>query len=128
MPRPSVWLIRLAMVYLLLGAGIGAWLLLAKAGLTPPPAPFMAAHAAMALLGWLVQFTLGVGYWMLPKHSTEPARGPVWSPWVTLVALNTGVLLLAVGAPVAGLLTALLGGLVFLVHAGPRIKRFGAGR
>ena len=116
------------MLYFLLGSGIGTWLLLAKAGLPPPPGSFVAAHAAIALLGWLVQFTLGVGYWMLPKHAVEPARGPASAPWVTMVALNTGVILLAAGAPVAGLSTALLGGLVFLATAGARIKRFGAGR
>lgn len=128
MPRASVWLIRLAMLHLLLGSGGGAWLLLAKGGVAPPPAPFLSAHAAIALLGWLVQCTLGVGYWILPKHATGPARGPVWAPWFTLVTLNGGVALAALGTPTIGLVTATLGILVFLATAAPRLKRFGAGR
>ncbi len=124
MPRASVWLIRLAMLHLLLGSGIGAWLLFAKGTLAPPPGPFLSAHAAIALLGWLVQFTFGVGYWMLPKHATAPARGPTWSPWITLVTLNGGVALIALGSPAIGLATATLGVLVFLATTAPRLKPF----
>jgi len=99
----------------------------AKSGLLAP-GRILSAHAAIALLGWLVQFTLGVGYWILPKFATGPARGPAWAPWLTVAALNGGVGLIAAGASTIGLTMAGLGVGIFLATAAPRVKAFGVGR
>lgn len=125
MPRASVWLIRLALLHLLVATILGGWLLVAKSGMTPPPSSTLSTHAAVALLGWLVQFTLGVGYWILPKHATGPARGPTWAPWTTLATLNTAIILTALNLPILALSIATLSILIFLTTTIPRLKPFG---
>ena len=133
MPRPSVWLIRLALLHLVAAGLLGAWLLMAKGAVVPPVAGGVVAHAAMALIGWLVQMTVGVGYWILPKYAAGPERGPAWAPWATLGLLNGGIVLAALGAWIPGgtgpgLALAGLGLVVFVATAGPRVKAFGADR
>ena len=92
MPAWSVRLIRGALVYLVAGAMIGAMLLSATArGVTVPVGPARALHAELLLFGWLVQFTMGVAYWMLPKHATGPGRGPVGPIVAAWLLLNAGV-------------------------------------
>lgn len=128
MPLASVWLIRAALLQLVAAATLGAWLLAAKGGAVGPRPGWLAGHAAMALLGWMVQVTLGVGYWILPRMAAGPERGPPWAPWVTLVLLNLGVGAVAAGRAAAGLAAAAAGIAVFVGAAVPRIKPFGAGR
>jgi len=135
MPRASIWLVRAALVHLVLGAVLGTWLLAAKGGALPvPPTPVLGGHAAVMVIGWLVQGTLGVAWWILPRMPAEPVRGPEWIPWTTLILFNLGIVSLA-GGPVAGrwavllgLGLALVGALVFAAGVAPRIKAFGAAR
>lgn len=137
MPVWSARLQRTALAHLVAGFGIGA-VLLAGTGLGLPVAyrPLLALHAELLLVGWMLQFTMGVAYWMLPKHASGPARGPAGFVVTAWVLLNAGVLVaglgLALGAS-AGLVTlgrvAELGAVVaFAANAWPRIKPFGAGR
>lgn len=134
MPPATVWLLRAALLHLGLGASLGAWLLGAKGGALPPLPPFLvASHGAILLLGWLAQCTIGVAYWILPRLTGNPARGPEWVPWVTLGLLNLGVVvtaggpLLGAAAVPAGLVLALAGAATFAAGMAPRIKPFGAG-
>ena len=95
-------------------------------------AAFSLAIAAMALFGWLVQMTMGVGYWILPKHPTGAARGAAWSPWFTLGCLNIGIFLAAAepwlpGIGAAGLAIIAVGVIAFLATVLPRVKAFGVG-
>lgn len=50
-------------------------------------------HIEMAIFGWIIQFTLGTAYWMLPRFLKGPQRGPRWLAFAMIVALNLGILL-----------------------------------
>lgn len=137
MPAWSVRLIRTALLYLVLGAMSGAVMLSAAArGLAVPVGPIRALHAELVLFGWLLQFAMGVAWWILPKHPAGPERGPAWSVGVAWLLLNAGVWLAGLGQAflwpgpvvVAGRGAETLAILAFAATALPRIKPFGAGR
>ena len=133
MPRLSALMIRCSLVSLLLGSTAGALLL----GQFPPALSRMpqlrAMHLDLLLFGWLVQFVLGVAYWILPRHATRPVRGP-WAPAAIGFVLFQGGLVLALLGSAMPALRALaptgrllLAGasLLFAVLLVPRIKPFG---
>ena len=137
MPLPTVWLVRAALVHLLVGAALGALLLATKAGLGTPPwvARTWPLHSEMMLLGWMVQMTMGVAYWILPKHAHGPVRGGAAPVIVAALLINAGVVgaglgpaLGRAGLVVAGRLAELAAVLLFASNAWPRIKEFGRGR
>jgi heme/copper-type cytochrome/quinol oxidase subunit 1 len=134
MPRLSALMIRLSLVSLLLGSTVGALLL----GQYPPAVSRMpqlrGLHRDLMLFGWLVQFVLGVAYWILPRHASRPERGPR-ALAATGVALFQGGLVLALLGSTAPALYAfapagrlLLAGasLLFAFLLLPRIKPFGS--
>ena len=85
---------RLSLLHLGLGTLIGAILLVAKAGLAPVDLfALRGVHREMLTVGWLVQFAVGVGSWVLPPVRALSIRGrPMWT---VAVLLNTGVLAVA---------------------------------
>lgn len=93
----SRWLVRLALLHLGLGTLIGATLLVAKAGWAPAELfALRGVHREMLTVGWLVQFAVGVGSWVLPPVRALSIRGrPMWT---VAVLLNAGVLLVAAAA------------------------------
>ena len=137
MPPASARLQRTALLYLVVGIAIGATLLAAKGlGFTLPYVPLMLLHAELLLVGWLLQFTMGVAHWMLPKHAAGPERGPEGPVTAAWLLLNAGVWLAGLGPVMAW--PAVVGGagraaevgavLAFAINAVPRIKPFGVGR
>lgn len=89
MPSLSVWLVRLALLYLSAGATLGGLLLVAKAW------PFWARvwplrplHVEWLLFGWMVQLACGVAFWILPR---TPARAGTRAVLLALVLLNAGL-------------------------------------
>lgn len=137
MPFWSMLFQRTALIHLGLGALLGALLLAARGtGTALPWGPLMALHGELLLFGWLLQFVIGVAFWMLPKHASGPARGPAGPIAAAWLLLNAGVwtagLALALDGPVglvAGGRLAEAGALaLFATNAWPRIKPFGVGR
>lgn len=135
-----VWSVRFqhtALLYLLAGFGTGAVLLASRGlGMALPWGVWLAVHVEFLLIGWMLQFTMGVAHWMLPKHASGPERGgerPVRAAWFLL---NTGVWLAVLGQVLAGQAALVAAGrlmefgavLAFAVNAWPRIKPFGVGR
>ena len=136
MPRLSTWLIRIALVLLLLGATIGAWRL-ALGGLADITRPHLAAlHRLLLLDGWLIPFVIGTAHWMLPKHAGSLPRGDERIGVVGLILFLTGLIggIVAILNPTttwSGALPAgvrLLGYLCWLIMLWPRVKPFGLGR
>lgn len=127
MPRISVWAVRSALIYLLVGFTFGA-LMLANKG-----APFwprlwllLPVHVEFLLVGWMVQLALGIAYWILPRFPGG-SRGNEKLALASIVLLNTGLLLAAFqGFSPLFLVTARLcqggAGLLFALHAWPRIR------
>lgn len=93
MPRLSVWMLRTALLALIAGTALGAWLLATEPGYDTSRAGFREAHLTLLLFGWLVQFVLGVAYWMLPRYPVSPDRGPVWAGWAAYASFLLGLAL-----------------------------------
>lgn len=129
MPRLSIWMVRSALIHLLLGFTIGA-LLLANKGV--PLHPYLwrllPIHIELLLLGWTVQLALGVAYWILPRF--QNARPRVALAWTAYGLLNLGIALVAVSvvflpnAPLVfyGRLAEVGAAVAFALHAWPRVK------
>ncbi|MEX0845556.1 MAG: cbb3-type cytochrome c oxidase subunit I [Balneolaceae bacterium] len=90
-------MIRLSLVYLLIGLSIGVLLLINKAWLISPLLWFLLPiHIEFMIFGWIIQFTLGVAYWILPRVLETKGRGNVKLAWLMLASVNTGIILVTI--------------------------------
>lgn len=136
MPRLSVWLIRTALVYLVVGFGLGAVMLADK---VTPFTPVLIArlrplHVELLTLGWTMNLALGVAYWILPRRASDGERGSEIAIILAWVLLNLGVLAVGFGqgsgvpvAPLIGRLAEAAAAGTFALHAWTRLKPFGTG-
>lgn len=130
MPRLSVWSVRLALIYLLLGFTLGTLLLINK-GL-----PFaswvwklLPIHIAFLIFGFIIQLAMGVAFWILPRFPGG-RRGPAMPGWTAILMLNLGIWVVSYQAwfglagPVllVGRMLEGLAGLLFVVYIWMRIK------
>ena len=100
MPRLSQLMIRTALIWLGAGYTAGGLALLTKgAPLVPWLWSLRASHVHMLLVGWTVQLAFGAAYWILPRLDAEGDRGDARPVWVCYGALNAGVLLGTLAAP-----------------------------
>lgn len=132
MPRLSVWFVRAALIYLATGFTFGA-LLLANKGVPFMPALWilLPIHMEFLLVGWLIQFAMGVAFWILPRYSRGAPRGNERLLWCAFVLFNTGVLLAAAvvfipGLSLAGRGLEVLAVLFFVLGLWGRVKPAGA--
>lgn len=133
MPRLSQYFVKSALICLLLGFVIGGLLLAVKAGLGDGRVwLWFSAHIALLLNGWLIQLTLGVAYWILPRILAGD-RGRIRWAWASFFCLQAGLVLTVLSlaqiiwpdaqyalAPGAALQALAI--LLFAVHAWPRIR------
>lgn len=135
MPRLSRWAIRASLVYLAVGFTFGALILAAKG--FPALAwawRLLSAHIEFLLFGWTLQLVLGVAFWILPRFSHGPLRGLELLAWTSIVALNVGVILVALRTladfpgelTVAGRALEAAAAIAFAAYAWPRVKPTGA--
>lgn len=98
MPRLSQWIIRTALIYLLLGFSIGA-LLLAHKGIPFYPAlwNWLPTHIEFLLMGWVVQLTMGVAFWILPRYWKYPRRPNEIYARIAFILLNLGIWFVVAG-------------------------------
>lgn len=105
MPRVSVWMVRTALICLVLGFTAGGGMLVGKGvGSFGPLAAVIPVHVELVVLGWMVQLAMGVALWILPRFGARGfARGTAWS-WAAWALLNAGIVLVIAsawnGAPV----------------------------
>lgn len=133
MPRLSVWLVRAALVYFLLGFTFGA-LILAQKGISYYPAVWMLfpIHMEFLLIGWLAQLAMGVAFWIMPRFSRSPARGNVTLLWLSFFLINAGLITGALQiwfAPAAFIerLAETAAGVFFTLGLWRRVKPHGVG-
>ncbi len=92
MPGVSVWMLRLSLIYFSIGGTLGALLLLDKAF---PFAPFLwdlrPAHIEILIFGWIIQFTIGTAYWILPRFLITKDRGSKKAAVLMPIFLNVGI-------------------------------------
>ena len=130
MPRLSQWLVRTALIYLLMGFSAGALLLIHK-GVPWQPLlwRWLPAHIEFLLMGWVVQLTMGVAFWILPRYwqrARRPRQGSVYLAWLLL---NVGIWLVVAGTAVGTGRWLLFAGraaetgaiVAFILHSWPRI-------
>ena len=96
MPRLSAWIVRTSLLYLLAGFIFGS-LMLAQKGVSyyPPIWAVLPMHMEFLVVGWLVQFAMGVAFWILPRHGRGRPRGDERLILAAFIVLNAGVLLAA---------------------------------
>jgi len=98
MPRLSQWIIRTALIYLLLGFTVGALLLTHKGiPLHPVLWSWLPAHIELLLMGWIVQLTMGVAFWILPRYWKPPRRPKEIFVMASFILLNLGIWLVIAG-------------------------------
>jgi hypothetical protein len=156
MPDTSRAFIRASIVYLCLGAILGALMLINRwiplgqvAGLV------RVSHVEMLVVGWLTQLILGVAWWFfpplkiglrgdapLPIRRGQAQRGNEPLFWATFLCLNAGVLLRAVFDPLYSLtriglfgvlagvsgLFMLAAAVAFVANIWGRVRELGRGR
>ena len=124
MPTVSAWVVRLSLIWLVVGAAAGALILGREALGAPAFARGIPGHAEVMLVGWMMQFAFGVAHWILPRRGAAPAAWPVVA---AMLALNAGVLAVVGGAPVVGRLLEVAAVIGYGAQAGPRIRAAGWG-
>lgn len=124
MPPVSVYMIRFSLVWMLLGATVGAmiptgWL----PGLHARP---LALHQFLMMFGWMLQFTIAVAWWMFPRlgRNKRPSDTPVWITGTFFQLAVVLMLLWPSQQPVAHLLL-FTGSLIFILSVIKRVKPLG---
>jgi hypothetical protein len=137
MPVTSRAFVRVSVIYLCLGAILGALLFVNRwLPLDPRIAALKPSHVQMVVIGWLTQLILGVAWWLFPPlmiglrsdapgavRSGQRQRGSEPLFWATFLSLNIGILLAVVFEPlyswtqmgIFGLLAGVSG--IFLIAA-----------
>ncbi len=132
MPGLSVWFIRTALIYLALGFTLGAVILFNKAlPVLPESWGFLPMHIEFLLLGFILQLTMGVAFWIFPRLQTLTDRGNEKKAFAAFLLLNAGIVLCSV-APFLSSYQLILGRLfqaaavvLFIMNLWPRVYPFG---
>lgn len=129
MPRAACWIVRAALLYLLVGFTLGALLLINKAlAWSPLFWLLLPAHIEFLMIGWTLLLVMGVAYWILPRFQTERRR--VALVWLAFALINLGVWAVALAPVTGGAQTWVAVGrtaevaaaAAFAIHAWPRVK------
>lgn len=133
MPTISVWFIRGSLAYLGLGFTIGAVILFNKAvQVIPSVWNFLPMHIEFLLLGFILQLTMGVAFWIFPRLQTLTDGGDERKAVIAFVLLNAGIWICSI-APFISIFYILLIGricqtaavILFILNLWPRVYAFG---
>ena len=102
MPTLSRWFIKTGLVYFVVGL-LMATIMLAQPlfGWSSRLQLLRPVYLHFLFIGWVTQIIMGVGYWMFPRLSRTQPRGSERIGWAVFILLNMGLLLRAVGEPLA---------------------------
>ena len=134
MPQLSRRYIQMAFFNLIWGLTFGALLLYHKGvPLTPLLWRLLPLHIELMLVGWLLQFIMGIGFWIFPRFwrsrgNDTPVRRAFWllNIGVWLAGLS-GVFALPAAIFLAGRIFELASSTLFVLYAWRRIKPPGTG-
>lgn len=136
MPGLSVWMVRLSLLHLVAGSGLGSLLLASRemprlAEIGGGLWGYRNVHLETLLIGFMVQLALGVAFWILPRVRGERPRA--WQAVAGAALLNAGVVAAGAGGAwgaeawaVAGRSAEATAALLFGFHAWPRVRRLRA--
>ena len=100
MPTLTRWFLKTAMLYFLVGFGLGGVLLIALGWKHQPIfGVLQPVYWHLLVVGWLMQCIFGVAYWMFPPFSKDQPQRSETLGWFTYGALNLGLLLRAIVEP-----------------------------
>jgi len=91
MPALSRWCVRAALGYLVVGMGVGSWMLIQRALGTGPHGHWPTLHAHILLIGFLLLMVMGVAFWMFPRRRGQ--RSGNTAGWSAFALMNGGVVL-----------------------------------
>ncbi|MBO6586058.1 MAG: cbb3-type cytochrome c oxidase subunit I [Gracilimonas sp.] len=95
MTLPSRLLIKSSLICLLVGVLLGALILINKAlNIDPEIWGLLPVHIELMIFGWIIQFTLGVAYWILPRYLKGEARGNRLPAYLMVLLFNLGIWLM----------------------------------
>ncbi|HKK25508.1 MAG TPA: cbb3-type cytochrome c oxidase subunit I [Gracilimonas sp.] len=132
MPLVSRILIKASLIYLLVGLLIGVLMLINKAVFISPVFWFLIpAHIEIMIFGWIIQFTMGVAYWILPRYLKDKGRGSAKLANLVPILLNAGIILVVIsdlmawnGAALTGRVFELSAVLIFMVLHWKRVVTY----
>src|SRR5699024_6300761 len=79
---------------LLVGFIIGAAMLISKAfPFYPQVWRLLPVHIEVAIFGWIIQFTMGTAYWILPRYLETGDRGNTVLAKLMVALFNLGILI-----------------------------------
>lgn len=93
MPTPARWLIKTALVYLVLALAVALVRAGQTMGIVPgTPSTLWLPQLHLLTVGWLTQLIFGVAYWLFPspKPRVQPSPRLIWGAYG---ALNGGLIL-----------------------------------
>lgn len=129
MPSLTVYALRAALTWLVVGFTVGALMLVDKGvGTLSLSADWLHIHMHMLLFGFVVQTVFAVAYWMLPRFGRDRPRTPLAVAAILLVNAAILAALLLPWLPVlhpAITISETLAVALFVIHAVPRVKAFG---
>ncbi|MGM0507180.1 MAG: hypothetical protein ACQER4_08360 [Bacteroidota bacterium] len=98
MNKVSVWMIRLALIWLMIAVFTGGCLLLESAGiLSIRIKNWLPVHITSAVGGWMVGMIAGTGLWMLPRFVQPGGRHRRLDGWWHPVLIHGGLALWVTG-------------------------------
>lgn len=102
MDRLTAVMVRASLLWLLAGVALGGLMLADRAIPGEWVALGLPTHVHIVLVGWLLQFAIGVAYWLFPRRRTAdlPAGYRESTALAAAAALNAGLLLRVVGEPI----------------------------
>lgn len=127
-PRASIWSLRSALVWFVVGTSIGGLLLVDKGvGTLGLAAGWLHAHLHIMFAGWLLQTIFAVAYWMLPRFGRKRPRSRFAITAIGALNVASVAAIGFVWIPVHRLvaLLELAAVVLFVWHAWPRVKAFG---
>lgn len=101
MDRLTAVMVRLSLGWLLVGFVIGGVMLVDRAVPGAWRAWLAPSHGHMLFVGWLLQFALGIAYWLLPRKRSPDQPLGYHKPlsWLGVGTLNVGVVLRVISEP-----------------------------
>jgi cbb3-type cytochrome oxidase subunit 1 len=97
---------------------MGALMLVHKAyPLHPALWQLLPMHIEITIFGWIIQFTLGTAYWMLPRFLQSPQRGKKFPAILMILLLNLGIIFVVINSLVQTTLSLSLTGRLFELAA-----------
>ncbi len=100
MPTEARWLIRTALLYLVLALALGIVRAGQAAGLVPgESATLWLPQLHFFTVGWITQLIFGVAFWLFPRPRQDSKQTPAWLIWGAYGTLNGGLLVRGIVEP-----------------------------